>query len=121
MRVLLIAALLVSMPAAAEWVKYGESSGVTHYLDPSIVQEDGHLRRFEALQDLEQRSKAGALSMRSVHEYDCEQKRTRFLSAKIYSERMGGGTILRSGDINGEWGDIGPGTVAEEALGIVCR
>lgn len=120
MKTLLLALLLVTGSAWAEWVRVGESDAIEQYIDPATIRKDGNLVRVWTIQNLKQRHKNGELSLRVRYEYDCKQERLKFLSGTEHSGPMASGTELRSDIGSGQWNDIPPGTVGESVLKIVC-
>jgi hypothetical protein len=120
MRVLLCLLAFVSAPAWAEWVRVDGTNIANHYIDPTTIKKDGNLRRVWDLQDLKQRDEDGKMSIRTLVEYDCKEDRLRPLSFSTHSERMGGGNVLFTVDIDGKWAYIAPETVAATKLKVVC-
>ena len=112
MKTLLLALLLVTSSAWAEWVKV--SSG--QYIDPDSIRKDGDLRRVWELRNYEPERR----SARARMEYDCKQERKRILSISTHSEPMAGGMIVSQYGEDSIWRDIPPDTVAELLLKIVC-
>lgn len=113
--------LLISAPAAAEWVKYAESDRANLYYDPATVRVNGHYRRVWVIQDLKQRAGDGVASNRVLDEYDCKEERTRILSYSAHSEPMANGNTLRSVNSPGEWSHIPPGTISDTLHKLLCR
>ena len=116
----LLASLLFTGSAWAEWVKVAQSDNFDKYIDPATIRKDGNFVRFWEINDLKQRYKDGELSRRTRAEYDCKQERFRHLSASTHSGPMAGGTTLLSDSSGGQWNDIPPGSVSEAVLQIVC-
>lgn len=120
MKTLLLALLLVTGPAWAEWVKIDSGDLRDFYIDPQTIRIDGNLRRVWIIQNLKERDKSGALSRRAREEYDCKQERYRVLSFSSQSESMAGGTALFELEEPLKWRDIPPGSIGEAMLKIVC-
>jgi hypothetical protein len=116
----LLASLVLTGPAWAEWVRVGQSEIGYKYIDPATIRKDGNLVRVWSLTNLKQRHKDGELSSRSRIEYDCKQERLKFLSMTEHSGPMASGTELRSAIGDGQWSDIPPGSLSETVLKIVC-
>jgi hypothetical protein len=116
----MLALLLASSGAWADWVKLGETDEATFYIDPATIRKEGNLRRVWEMQDLKQKGRNGQLSFRARTEYDCNQDRIRILSLSTHSELMGSGKTLSRGSHPLEWEDIPPGTYFEAILKIVC-
>ena len=118
---LLLCLLFISGSASAEWVKFGETDNIYHYIDPTTIRKDGNLRKVWQIHDLKQRSKDGELSRRFRLEYDCKNERYRFLSISEHSGPMASGiTLYQSTEEGNKWSDIPPGSKGEDALKIVC-
>ena len=120
MKTLLLALLLVTGSAWAEWVRVSGNDAADIYIDPATIRIDGGLRRVWEVQDLKQRHKDGELSRRTRNEYDCKQERYKTLSISEHSGPMASGTTLISGIPNSSWRDIPPGSIGEAVLKIVC-
>ena len=121
MRVILTLLLLLSVtPAWADWAKVSEEDGIAFFIDPSTVRKFGNLRRVGGLQDLTQNGFDGALSRRTLEEYDCVEMKTRIVSFSDHSGQMGSGEILRWFKQPVAWAYISPGTRAAAILAIVC-
>lgn len=120
MKTLLLALLLVTGSAWAEWVKVAEGDGVDLYIDLETIRKDGNRRRVWQIQNLKQRGKDGESSRRLRMEYDCKQERDRLVSFSFHSEPMASGTALSNVDGGLGWADIPPGTLSEVVLKIVC-
>lgn len=122
MKALLGALMLVlSLPAAAEWVKVTATNDATIYLDPATILKEGNVRKVWLVQDLKQKGKRGEMSRRVLSEYDCKDKRHRMLAISEHSAPMGGGQKLVAGDEADQWGPIPPGTTAAAVSRIVCE
>lgn len=113
--------LLISAPAAAEWVKYDGNDMVTAYVDPATLEVEGHLRRAATLVDLNQRDKSGAMSTLGRVEVDCKEERWRLLSGTFYRERMAAGDTIAEMSISkpSEWVYIWRG-VSDRLLTTIC-
>jgi hypothetical protein len=121
MRVILTMLLIFSVaPAWAAWTKVSDEDGIAYYIDPATVRNTGNLRTVRGLQDLSQNGFDGALSRRTLDEYDCVEKKTRPVSFSDHSGRMGSGQILRRSNPPVAWVDPPPGTHAAIILAMVC-
>ena len=119
-KTLLLALLVVTGSAWAEWVKIDWSDSTDFYIDPATIRKDGNLVRVWEIQNLKQRHKDGELSRRFRNEYDCKQERYLLLSISEHSGPMASGTTLRSDIGSGKWYDIPPNSIAETVLQTVC-
>ena len=121
MKTLLLALLLVTGSAWADWVQVAEREDMVLYIDPETIRKDGDLRRVWQIQNLKQRDKNGEMSSRVRVEYDCKQERYKMLSLSTHSGPMAGGTSLyQSSSEDIKWRDIPPGNLFEIVLKIVC-
>ena len=94
-KTLLLALLLVTGSAWAEWLKVGSSTEDTFYFDSSTIRVEGDKRKVWELVDYKQRDKYGAFSARMRNEYDCKREKVQILSATLHSESMAPGSNLR--------------------------
>ena len=121
MRIVLCLVLaLVTGPVWAGWLRVGETANATHYFDPVTISNDGNLRSVWELQDLKQRDKQGAMSRRSLFEYDCKKERSRLLSIFTHSELGAKGKVLISDDEPEKWNNSEPGTSTAAILKFLC-
>lgn len=104
----------------AGWVAIGKSYGFVQYVDPTTVRKDGNFRRVWQVQDLEARTQNGELSHRALAEYDCKERRARYLSATSHSGPMASGQTIVSMNNPTPWHDVPPGTISEGNLQFVC-
>ena len=119
----LLASLLVTGSAWAEWLKVGESDAIYAYIDLATIRKDGNIVRVWAINDLKQRNKDGELSTRIRAEFDCKQERQKYLSLSTHSGRMASGTTIYTYDFArspANWSEIPPGSIGETVLKIVC-
>ena len=93
-KTLLLALLLVTGSAWAEWFKVGSSAEDTFYFDSSTIRVEGDKRKVWELVDYKQRDKYGAFSARMRNEYDCKREKVQILSATLHSESMAAGKTL---------------------------
>ena len=113
---------LAAAPAWAEWVKLDETAETTFYIriDFATFRRDGNVRRVWSITDRKQRDKYGAMSTQVLSEYDCEEKRYRFLSISALSDSMAKGSTISSNADPGKWDYIPPGTMSESIFKMVC-
>ena len=121
--VLAVLLLFVAVPAWAEWVKLGESSNGTTYIDPTTLRKDGDIRRIFVLFDRKKRDEKGELSLRTLDEFDCKKKQSRPLHMSIFDGPMGSGKQLGASTAEGghqPWRQISPGSAGQATLDFVC-
>lgn len=121
---LLLAALLLAAPAAAEWQKSGSSSRFDHYVDLVTRRSAGNLVRIWVMNDYyaAETNSAGKRygSDKLLIEYDCPGERMRILAYAEYSGRMGSGETVGSRDMAGDWRAIIPGSVGQTRHRYAC-
>jgi hypothetical protein len=119
-KTLLLALLLVTGSAWAEWLKVGSSTEDTFYFDSSTIRVEGDKRKVWELVDYKERDKYGAFSARMRNEYDCKRE-VQILSATLHSKSMAAGKTLSNEQYTTEdWSDVPPATSALTVLKIVC-
>ena len=79
-KTLLLAVLLATSSAWAEWVQASEDSSAKTYIETETIRKDGNLVKVWQMTNLKQRHKDGELSRRRRVEYDCKQELFRSLS-----------------------------------------
>lgn len=107
-------------PAATPWVKLGETSLLTLYMDQSTrsqVSED--VFRSWEIQDLKAPDPDGVRSRRYVNEYDCKHQMHRIGNVTSYSGPMLTGKKLFDVDDFGYWRKVPP--KSPFALGFVIH
>jgi hypothetical protein len=124
MKTLLLALLLFTGSAWAEWIKVFKTAKGDFYFDPASIRSDDNRRSAWEIQNLKQPGTDGELSNRIRSEYDCKQGRYRFLSLSAHSEPMAGGkTLLQTSEEDtkdAKWRDVPPNTTVAIMLKIVC-
>ena len=118
--------VLSSGPAYAEWVSVSSSKdldGYTAYLDPDTIRRKGHLVNVWGLYDFKTiQTVAGRshLSVKTQHEYDCSEERSRSLASKFFSGSMGMGNVVRTVSYESTWEPVTPESIYQDLLKIVC-
>lgn len=119
--VLIALLLLAAAPAWAELTEIATRDEQTLLLDTATIQKDGALRRAWTVCNYSVPNADGALSTRSLMEYDCATNRYRILILSTHSECMAEGQALHiEAAASPWWRDIPLGTVAAKVLGLVC-
>jgi hypothetical protein len=119
-KLFLVCLMMLAGSAWAEWVTIGDYGEVTFYFDPATIRKDRNMRRVWEIQDLNERIKSGAMSLRMRVEYDCKQERFRYLEISSHSEPMAFGRVLELDGEDENWGEIAPNTAVDRMLQIVC-
>lgn len=111
--ILMVALMVVSGSAMAEWVERSQSASAIFYYDPTSIAKDGEFITMSTLIDMKNRS----LSMKSRFEYDCKKRMSRGLELYTYNAHMGvGNSDGADSHDTGEWKDAHPGE-----LKIACE
>jgi hypothetical protein len=113
--------LSLSAPTWAEWVRYSKTAYAHFYYDPAAVDRDGDVVKVKRILDLKQKGKGGQLSYESLDQFDCEGKRFRTISLRVYSENMAAGELLHWDPLPSAWHDTPPRTGAGDILQILCK
>jgi len=118
----LIAFLLVVAPAAwAGWEEIASRDGQALFIDHETIRKDGSLRRVWTMCSYAVANADGALSTKSLIEYDCAYRRYRVLTISTHEECMGEGKTLHvEAAPDPWWRDVVPDTVAAKVLYQVC-
>lgn len=125
-RVLLALALtFYAASAMAEWVKVGDSVGVTPYADIATIRKNGDSVRMWVLDDYKNPVQMGSnpafLSHKSQYEFDCKEGNLRELTGSFHSENMGKGLVIYFHDYKSpEWEAVPPDSIAEGEWKIAC-
>jgi hypothetical protein len=125
-RVLLLAALLLALPAHAEWVLVAktDSGGRTSYVDRDTIKKIGANTRRAWIRDDLAEPIAGALSSRTLMEFDCAEEKRRNIQMTPFSGRGLTGEALGTGTsatgLDGSWEFVAPRTFDQRLLQHVC-
>lgn len=111
--------LLAAAPACADWMKVGESDEAVIYIDPSTIERNGPIRRLWAMQEVRQIGPDGVASIRSFEEYDCTDRKFRYLSISAYAAPRAEGQVLFAHKIEDEWNHLPAGATSSKNR-IVC-
>ncbi|HSL02115.1 MAG TPA: surface-adhesin E family protein [Nitrospiraceae bacterium] len=118
---------LSSVSAHAEWrpIHYAEGAGgFVIYVDPTTVRRTGDLVKVLVLYDFKfvQAFKAKSyLSATWQQQFNCAEHRSRQLAYTYYSNNMGHGNAVLTGDDEGnKWSLVAPRSAAAILWSIVC-
>lgn len=124
---LLVFLFLSSVSAHAEWrpIRYAEGAGgFTIYVDPTTVGRTGDLVKVLVLYDFKfvQALKGKSyLSATWQQQFNCAEHRSRHLAYTYYSNSMGHGTVVLTGEDEGnKWSLVAPRSAAAMLWSIVC-
>lgn len=119
---LMIASLLLLVtPAWGAWEEIARREGQALFIDAETIRGDGNLRRVWTMCSYAEPNADGALSTRSLVEYDCAERRYRILTISTHTECMGEGRTLRvEAAPDPWWRGIVADTVAAKIIAQVC-
>ena len=122
-KTLLLALLLATSSAWAEWVQVAETESSNFYLDFKSVRKEGNLRTAWVLIDFRAEQAGGGMSRQVRYEYDCKEVRFNILAFSLHSGSMAQGSVLstKSYAKGSDWNEIFPESSADAILKIVCR
>jgi len=113
--------LIISIPAYADWIKLGSSTGGDMYIESNSIRKNGNSVLFWSLQDYKQKKELGTLSMKLRQEINCKGETIKMISIVAYSKNMGLGNVNSSGNVSGEITHIAPSSLNEEMYKFVCN
>jgi Surface-adhesin protein E len=118
--------VLSNGPAYAEWKLFTtDGKGNTVYTDPDTILRKGNLVKIWVLIDSntvhETIEGVSFLSSRTLHQYDCEKGRFRFLAFALFSGNMGSGQMVHSNHHVLEWEPVPPKGAGPRLLKWVCK
>jgi hypothetical protein len=115
-----------SPPVPAKWELLSSSpdnGGVDAYIDRSTIRKSGHVARMVDLWDFKSAyvfEGKPVLSVRNEYEYDCSTPRRRMLSTRGFSQHMGRGSTVATGDDTLPWGPIPENSLFIDHWKTVC-
>lgn len=113
-----------SAKAIAKWTKLGEIPLFTGYVDLSTIQHSGSMSKMWIMYDFKSPEKLNDrttfLSLRSLEEFDCLDKRRRQLDHIVNAERMAGGSVIRTDSTVPKWSSVAPGSVDDTNFKMAC-
>jgi len=119
----ILALVVISSAASADWVKAVTSDPVDIYVEPASIKQAGNkmkiweLHNYDSLQELNGKR---VLSLKTQTEYDCEKERFRSLAGVGYARKMGEGDVRFTDNEPDKWAPVVPGTIGEEVWKLVC-
>jgi len=127
---LFTALLLLAASTKAEWVVISKSAedGITLSIDPTSITSEGQFARIWELWEFEiplalrghVENDLYPNSLLALSEFDCHQRRRRYLQKTTYSKPHASGEVrLTSGEES--WIFVPPGTSLADEMSRVCR
>ena len=109
-----------AFPAWGAWEKAASSEKGTFYIDPATMRKNGELHEVWQVEDFKFKRPDGAMSARTLREFDCKGERVRILANSEHSGPMATGKALLSKNVTGNWSHIPPSTVIAIIAKTVC-
>lgn len=118
--------VLASESAYAEWTFFAtDGKGNTVYIDRNSVLRKGNTVKIWVLLDgttvHETVQGRPFLSSRTLHQYDCQKERFRFLAFALFSENMGSGQLVETNQYALDWERVPSKGSARRLLDFVCN
>ena len=130
-KILVLLLLMLSTSVMAEWTPVTRTLAFISYSDKSSKIRSGDMVRIWEMVDYDfsQPTSSGReyLSKKIQTEYDCTNRRTRFLTLIFYSLNRGYGDVVSMYDSNSSWtsifswASVAPGTTTSELMKFACR
>lgn len=111
---------LVTAPAWAAWEKTASNDKGTFYVDPATIRKNGDLREVWQMEDFKAKRPDGAMSARTLREFDCKGEQVRVLASSEHAGEKATGKTLKSKNETSKWGHIPPNTVIAAISKTVC-
>jgi hypothetical protein len=116
--------VMMGGPAYAAWEAVAVSeTGMTVYIDRTTIQRDTDVVTMSVLHDYrvpEHLSSGSFLSFTSQQQYDCGELRSRTITAVLFTEHMGEGTVLYSGTGDEGWQAVTPMSINHALWQAAC-
>ncbi len=129
MRKLLPLILLpVCITASADWARVGDTLQLTFekYIDGDNVKQSGPMaimRQVWEVSNYPNSAESGAASVKTLAEYDCQNRQLRVLKEFWFADTWAKGTELTVPELNqatNNWTPITPNSVGEAIIDLVC-
>jgi hypothetical protein len=127
MKKLFLILCLFSITAHAEWKFFGSTDTFTSYIDYSRIKTEGRYKSIWDLFDYKspQTEYSGKQYKSSVAKeiVDCQASRSQLVALYFYSEQMGKGEVVSSGNFQvreSEWSNPPPNSIGDDLIKIAC-
>ena len=129
MRTLLaLLSLSFCLTATAGWVRVGDDrlTTIEKYIDPDKVKQTGPMaimRQLWEINNFTEPDKDGALSVKILAEYDCQNRQYRTLEQLRFTEVWAQGRELKPVDANqsaSAWSAVPPGGIHATVIDMIC-
>jgi len=121
MRAILLALILLApLQVLAKWDRAGENDESILYMDFDNIKfvEEGRFRRAWFL--IDDKRPANKMSSRLYIEFDCVDRRSRFLDITVFSGAMATGNVTERIDTPADWKYVVPGSLISPAEDLLC-
>jgi hypothetical protein len=123
-KVLLCSALLLALPAHAEWVEVSSTKLNTTYIDPATIKKTGPVRRAWQRDEWPEKPGRPFRSGRELKDFHCDEEKSRVIQRTVFSEPSFTGELLfsstGSSGLDTNWVFAEPGTSEAAILRFVC-
>lgn len=109
--------------AQAEWemASADKTSGELHYFDPNSIESTGHSKKVWVLSSYDKTQTGGYRSVKSLYEFDCNEKRARSYTMLLYPDEMANGKVIGAQhDKLKEWFHYTPNSIFNRIVTAVC-
>ena len=123
--ILILILAVVSSNALAEWTLVQTGKESNEFVDPATIQVSGNLAKMWSLTNISKnikniKSGEKAFVVKTVHEYDCKEHKSRLLFVAWYNDYMGTGRIERSSERPDAKWKIVTSNIRESSWKIAC-
>jgi hypothetical protein len=111
---------LVSNTVMAAWTPVVQNGSDSVYADISTISKTGNKVKMWDLLNMTKHSGDNYLSLKSLQEFDCKERKNRIVSYSTYSGNMGNGNMVKSSNRAHEWLPVKSGGVMEKLWNTAC-
>jgi hypothetical protein len=126
-RLLFVVLMMVYSVSWAEWKFIGKTDEFADWIDKSKIRRNGKIAKMWVLSDyVNLQTDAYGFTYKSIKRrwaYNCMEETTAVISIIVYSDSMGGGTLVHGFELKENewyWASIIPGSSAENLFKIAC-
>jgi hypothetical protein len=117
----LLLLVLLGAQAHADWQALAKADDGDWYVDSQSMQAGPPLRVWTLFDHHTPVGAFGVLSVKTMHEFDCEQNRMRDTNIVVFNDHMARGSILRNTYPGTQLMHPPPGSVFEQLMKQVCK
>lgn len=120
--ILMFMIVFMSNAAIASLYKVTSNEEAIIYADPSSIQKSGDLVKMWEVTDFKKKSNNDKyLSVKSLHEFDCKQNKSRVVNYSMYSQNMASGKVVQSSNVAHAWLPVRSGGITVALLATACK